>query len=105
MLTSLLDSWPKGTAFEGEHYSLHIYQFKPICNLHSNSSPAHFRLVRPHKVSAIQQRYSINYGDRVEIRPVEDLIKGDFTDVLKGVYQHGRNTASSFCYRNIGAGV
>ena len=44
-----------------------------------------FRLVRPHKVQAVQDRYAA-YGDRVEIGPVDDLIKGDFTDVLKGTH-------------------
>lgn len=59
----------------------------PLCTL---------RLVRPHKVSAVQERYAA-YGDRVEIGPVDDLIKGDLTDALKGVYTYPtdeRNTAS-----------
>ena len=44
-----------------------------------------FRLVRPHKVRTVQERYAA-YGDCVEIRPVDDLIKGDITDVLKGTH-------------------
>ena len=43
--------------------------------------PLHFRLVRSHKVRAVQERYAA-YGDRVGIRPVGNLIKGDITDIL-----------------------
>ena len=49
----------------------------------SNLPLLHLRLVHPHKVRAVQERYDA-YGDRVEIRHDNDLIKGDITNVLKG---------------------
>jgi len=56
-----------------------------------------FRLVRPHKVPAVQERYA-TYGDRVDIRPVDDLIKGDFSNVLKGEHIEWINGAQpQFC--------
>jgi len=66
--------------FEGD---FHGYRFIPILGPQSN---LYSRLVRPHKVSAVRERYAA-YGNRVEIGPVEDIIKGDLTDALKGAYQ------------------
>jgi hypothetical protein len=40
--------------------------------------------VRPRKADTLRKSYA-KYGDRVDIVVVEDLIKGDFTDALKGV--------------------
>ena len=56
------------------------------------SLPLCFRLVRLYKVSAVQERYAA-YGDRVEIRPVSDLIKGGWTDALNGTYIEQMNGA------------
>ena len=40
--------------------------------------------MRLRKAEALRKAYA-KYGDRVDIVVVEDLIKGDFTDALKGV--------------------
>lgn len=42
------------------------------------------RVSRWRKADALRQAYA-KYGDRVEIVVVNDLVKGDFTDALKGV--------------------
>ena len=42
------------------------------------------RTVRSRKAEALRKAYA-KYGDRVDIVVVEDLIKGDFTNALKGV--------------------
>jgi len=47
----------------------------------ANSPPFTFRLVRPHNGQAVQERYAA-YGDRVGVRPVDDLIKGDARETL-----------------------
>ena len=46
----------------------------------------HFRIriTRSRKADALRKAYA-KYGDKVDIAVVEDLIKGDFTDALKGV--------------------
>ena len=54
--------------------------------------PLCFRFVRPYKVSAVQERYAA-YGDCIEIGPVDDLIKGDLTDALNGMYTERMNGA------------
>ena len=82
----LLDSCMKDIAFEGECKCLRLSDsFLDSSCLRSNPVPSCPRLVRPHKVSVVRERYAA-YGDRVEIGPVQDLIKEDFTDALKGVY-------------------
>ena len=43
-------------------------------------------------MSAVQERYAA-YGDRIEIGPVDDLIKGDLTDALNGTYIEQMNGA------------
>ena len=54
----------------------------------------HPRLSHPYKVLTIQQRHAV-YGGRVEIRPVDDPIRGDLTGALEGTCQiNERNTAS-----------
>jgi hypothetical protein len=84
--TLLLDSCGKDIAFEGECLRLRFrFSFLDNFCLRSNLVPLCPRLVRPHKVSVVQERYAA-YGDRVEIGPVHDLIKEDFTDALKGAY-------------------
>ena len=40
-------------------------------------------IVRSPKVEALKATYS-KYGDRVEIVVADDIINGDFTDVLRG---------------------
>jgi len=40
--------------------------------------------VRSRKADTLRKSY-VKYGDRVDIVVVEDLVKGDFTDALKGV--------------------
>ena len=40
--------------------------------------------MRSRKAEALRKAYA-KYGDRVDIVVVEDLIKGDFTNALKGV--------------------
>ena len=42
------------------------------------------RIVRSRKAEALRKAYA-KYGDRVDVVVIEDLIKGDFTDALKGV--------------------
>ena len=88
----LLDSCRKGIAFEGECLRLRLpVSFLDNFGLRSNPVPFCPRLVRPHKVSVVQERYAA-YGDRVEIGPVQDLIKEDLTDAFKGgchVYTNG----------------
>ena len=46
-------------------------------------STGHFRTARSAKVAAVQQGFA-QYGDRYEVVGVDDLIGGDFTDILKG---------------------
>jgi len=41
-------------------------------------------VVRPRKADALKKAYA-KYGDKVDIVIIEDLVKGDFTDALKGV--------------------
>ena len=53
---------------------------------HHRSPPIFFfSLVRAGKFEAVKASY-IKYGDRVDIAVIDDLITGDFTDVLKGVH-------------------
>ena len=42
------------------------------------------RIARPRKADLLKRAYA-KHGDKVEIVIVEDLVKGDFTDSLKGV--------------------
>ena len=42
------------------------------------------RVVRSRKADALRKAYA-KHGDKVDIVVVEDLVKGDFTDALKGV--------------------
>ena len=42
------------------------------------------RIARSRKAEALRKAYA-KYGDRVDVVVIEDLIKGDFTDALKGV--------------------
>ena len=42
------------------------------------------RIARPRKADALRKMYA-KHGDKVDIVVIEDLIKGDFTDALKGV--------------------
>jgi hypothetical protein len=85
-LTLLLDSCMKDIALEGEFKRLRSsVSFSDDFCLRPNPVPFCPRLVRPHKVSAIQERYAA-YGDRVEIGPLQDLVKEDFTAALKGAY-------------------
>ena len=39
----------------------------------STLPPSNFKLVRPRKVRAVQERYAA-YGDRIKIRPDNDLV-------------------------------
>ena len=45
---------------------------------------ATIRIARSQKADALRKAYS-KYGDKVDIVVVDDLVKGDFTEVLKGV--------------------
>ena len=40
--------------------------------------------MRSRKADALRKVYA-KYGDKVDIIVIEDLVKGDFTDVLEGV--------------------
>jgi len=42
------------------------------------------RIVRSQKAAALRKAYD-KHGDKVDIVVVEDLVRGDFTDALKGV--------------------
>ena len=43
------------------------------------------RVARSRKADALRKVYA-KYGDKVDIVVIEDLVKGDFTDALKGVF-------------------
>ena len=70
----------------------------------SDLLPLHLRLVRPHKVTAVQERYAA-YGDRVEIGPVDDLTKGDLTDGLKGTYIEWANGVRPLFFEALKCGL
>ena len=82
-LTSSPSSCSRGIAFEG--MDLHTLSSTP--SPHSPTISFLFLLssARSGKADAVRASYT-KYGDRVEIVVIDDLINGDFTDVLKDVY-------------------
>ena len=82
-LTSSPNSCSRGIAFEGMH--LHILSPSPSPRSPMISYPFLLSSVRTGKFDSTKAAYA-KYGDRVEIVVVDDLINGDFTDVLKDVY-------------------
>ena len=82
-LTSSRNSCKRVIAFEG--IEIHHPAISTIYSPPLSSYFFLFSLVRAGKFEAVKASY-IKYGDRVDIAVIDDLITGDFTDVLKGVH-------------------
>lgn len=57
--------------------------------------PPYFSTVRSKKVAFVQEWYT-QYGDKVEIVAIDDLIAGDYSAALKGLF-HFDSVSDSCC--------
>ena len=77
------NSWRRGIAFEGTGipHSVAI-TFAPLT---MHFLPISLSTVRSGKVAGMRAAYA-KYGDRVDIVVADDLVDGDFTEIMKGVH-------------------